>query len=70
MDRYPVESSNIAEVGYDEHTNVLEVMFKNGGVYQYEDVPMSVFQNLCDSPSLGSFFHYNIKDYYPTNKVA
>ena len=70
MERHSVESSNLSEVGYDEQTQVLEVMFKNGGIYQYETVSMETYQNLLDAPSVGSFFHYNVKDQYPTNKIA
>jgi hypothetical protein len=30
-----VVSSNVASIGYDEFSNVLEVHFHNGSVYQY-----------------------------------
>jgi len=44
MDRVPVSSSNIADIGYDPSTMTLEVGFLNGGVYQYFDVPEAVYE--------------------------
>jgi hypothetical protein len=34
MDRIPIQSSNVAEVGYDPATMTLEVAFLNGTVCQ------------------------------------
>lgn len=42
MNRKSVTSSNIASIGYDETSETLEIEFKNGGVYQYFDVPQGV----------------------------
>jgi len=38
MEYKKVESSNIAEVGYDPATQTLEVIFKNGRIYEYAGV--------------------------------
>jgi hypothetical protein len=51
-------------VGYDESTNTLEIEFDSGGVYQYYDVPSSVYQGLMNASSHGEYFHVNIKDVY------
>jgi hypothetical protein len=64
MDRTPVTSSSLAEVGYDPGTMTLEILFKHGGAYQYFDVPEMVHQGLMSSPSKGEFFHASIKDVY------
>lgn len=61
MNRVPVVSSNLAEVGYDPATSTLEIAFKNGGVYQYFSVPSSVHIGLITAPSLGQYFDINIK---------
>ena len=39
MKRVAVDSSSIASVGYDSKAYVLEIEFRNGGVYRYLDVP-------------------------------
>jgi len=68
MRRQYVSSSNLQSVGYEQDT--LEIEFKQSGVYQYYHVPEIVYKNLITAPSLGKFFHYNIKDRYPYKKVA
>jgi hypothetical protein len=64
-----VSSSNLASVGYDEATKTLEVEFKKGSTYQYEDVPQSEYERLMDAESVGSYFASNIKDRYTCRKV-
>jgi len=64
MDRVPVDSSNLASIGYDESTQTLEIEFKNGGLYQYFDVPASVHTELLGSDSLGSYFSHQIRSSY------
>lgn len=64
MDRTPVTSSSLATVGYDDATQTLEVEFTNGHVYQYFDVPQSVFDSLLGSESLGAFFNAEIRGSY------
>lgn len=64
MDRTPVESSTVADVGYDQATMTLEVGFLNGTVYQYFDVPETLVQEFMQAPSKGSFLNANIKHNY------
>ena len=61
MKREPVESSNLKSVGYDPCTRVLEIEFKDGSVYEYDDVPCEVHSGLMDAESKGSFFYENIR---------
>ena len=61
MHRQPVTSSNLAEIGYDEPRRVLEVLFKNGSVYQYFDVPPQEHQALMQAKSHGQYLNANIK---------
>ena len=58
------ESSNIARFGYDDANQVLFVEFKNGGVYQYFDVPQNVFEQMKTAPSKGQFLAQSIKGTY------
>lgn len=58
MRRQPVDSSNIASIGYDERSQTLEVEFKNGTTYQYFDVPERTARELIDNPSGGSHGKY------------
>jgi hypothetical protein len=55
MQRTTVSSSNIASIGYDASSQVLEVQFRSGSIYQYSDVPASVHQALMMASSHGSY---------------
>jgi hypothetical protein len=69
MNRTPVSSSNVASVGYDPNSMTLEVEFKDGSVYQYFDVPETVYQELMRASSVGEFMHANIRNNYRYTKV-
>jgi len=70
MNRETVDSSNIMSIGYDGDVEVLEVEFKGEKVYQYHDVPETVYMEFAASKSKGSFFHENIrKGGYTCTKV-
>jgi len=69
MERIPVESSNIASIGFDEDTNTLEIEFHNGGVYQYFDVPFAVYDGLIEANSKGQYLAQQIKGQYRYVKV-
>ena len=64
MDRQPVQSSNLVSVGYDASSQTMEIEFRDGRVYQYFDVPGSVFDELVVAASAGSYFHHNIRGVY------
>ena len=64
MNRIPVQSSNVEEVGYEQETMTLEVLFHNGNVYQYFDVPQSVYEGLLRAESVGKFLNTQIKNNY------
>lgn len=69
MKRNAVNSSNLASVGYDNQT--LEVEFKLGGIFQYYNVPKSVYEGLMNASSHGQYFDRNIiKAGYQYSKVG
>lgn len=69
MYRQPVISSNLASVGYDADSMILEVEFNNGSVYQYYNVPASVYRGLMSAPSHGSYLAHNVKGIYNYRRV-
>lgn len=69
MNRVQVSSSNLKSVGYDDSSKILEVQFKNGLIYQYENVPLNIYKELINSPSKGSYFHKNISLKYKYKKI-
>ncbi len=64
----PVSSSNLASVGYENQ--VLRIAFRSGAIYEYTGVPKSVYLGLLSSPSLGKYFHANIKNVFPCRRVG
>ncbi|MBR9860960.1 KTSC domain-containing protein [bacterium] len=64
MERIAVDSSNISSIGYDEESTTLEIEFHNGAVYQYFDVPFSIYDDLMGADSHGKYLAQNIKGKY------
>jgi hypothetical protein len=69
MNRTPVSSSYAASVGYDANTTTLEVEHHDGSVYQYFDIPETVYRELMQASSFGAFMHTEIRDQYRYTKV-
>jgi len=59
MERQNVISTSITSIGYEDGR--MQVEFKNGSVYEYKDVPLSTYQNLRASQSIGKTFDSNIR---------
>jgi hypothetical protein len=68
MERTPVTSSNVVSIGYDSQAETLEVEFKSG-VYQYYNVPQSIYDQMMVADSIGKFLNVYIKPVYPYSKV-
>lgn len=69
MERIPVISSNILAIGYDEDSQVLEVEFNHGSVYQYMGVPQSELEGIMNADSKGKYLNANIKGRYAFVKL-
>ena len=70
MDRQNVDSTLATSVGYDPNTSTLEMEFKStGAVWQYYDVPESVFNEMMNG-SIGKYFHANIKGQFTESQVG
>lgn len=61
MNRIPVVSSNLRSVGYDETSGTLEVEFHGGRIYQYFDVPASIYHGLMAADSHGTYLDLCVK---------
>jgi hypothetical protein len=71
IETVPVQSSNLAEVGYDPELSILEVRFLKSGVYQYFGVPQYLYEQLLAAPSKGTFFNeYIRKAGYPYQRIG
>jgi KTSC domain len=66
-DRQPVQSSNIASIGW--HDGTLEVEFKTGSIYHYEGVSREFYNEFMNAPSKGTFFSRYVKGVYHSRKL-
>ena len=77
MELVSVNSSNIKQIWYEEDVYislnrkipVLRVVFTNGGVYDYYQVPKYLHVGLMKAESKGKYFHKNIKNQFHYEKV-
>ena len=68
-DMTPVDSSNIAQIGYDATTQQSYVEFKEGRTYIYSAVPDLSVQEFLDADSKGSYFSREIKPNYECREM-
>jgi hypothetical protein len=68
--RIAVESSNIASIGYAGANRTLSVLFLNGGLYEYYNVPRACFDAFLSAPSKGRFLHEFVKGAYPYARIG
>lgn len=56
------QSEAIKSFDYDENKHILKIVFGNGSVYKYLDVPESIYRELKESSSVGQYFNSQIKN--------
>ena len=66
----PVSSSNIDSIGYSIATETLRVQFKTGAIYDYEGVPVEVYQQMQNASSVGCYLNKHIKNTYAYTRVS
>jgi len=65
MHRFPIPSTEITQVGYQEDSETLEIQFVKGGVYQFFNVPSTVFDEFMSAPSKEGYYHSKIGERFP-----
>ena len=60
-----VASSNLQSFSYDPEWETLDVWFRSGGVYRYDDVPEDVVDEMKFAESRGRYFYLYIRSVYP-----
>jgi lysyl-tRNA synthetase class 2 len=64
-----VDSEAISAIDYDEVHDKLFVRFTSGERYVYVGVPGEVHRSFVEADSKGRFFHAEIRDQYPYNRL-
>ena len=62
-------STNVSSARYLYDDKIMEVVFNNGGAYQYFNVPPSVFLGLLESDSAGRYIWNHVRDIFEFNRV-
>lgn len=57
-------SSSVSQATYERETQTLKVTFQDGRSYQYENVPVTVWQGLQNAASAGSYVRRQIVGVY------
>lgn len=69
--RTPVESSNVASIGYDDKNQILEVEFYSdkgsNSVYHYFDVDQDIYESFRSAPSKGRFVWRTLRGFGADN---
>lgn len=71
------DSSNLAngewhcvvDAGDTSDVGELKIMFNNGGIYVYHEVPEFVWYGLKTAESPGAYFHANIRNNYNNERI-
>ena len=50
-------------------SEILEVEFNSGNIYEYYNVPQFIYDRLMEAGSLGTFFNAEIKNNFAFSKV-
>ena len=64
-----VDSSNIYSIGHDPIANELHVRFKTGNTFIYEGVGPEHHAAMIAAPSVGKYFHANVKSAFKVRKA-
>lgn len=64
-----IESSNLIKTEYDSNTNKLIATFKNGIMYEYDEVPHKIYAQFRLAESQGKFFNTEIAKTYKYKKL-
>jgi hypothetical protein len=64
IDRFPIDSSAIASIGYSPEHLELEAEFRRGHVYRFFAVPPEAYARLMEADSKGAHFNREIRSRY------
>jgi hypothetical protein len=64
-----LDSSVFEAAKYNQRTRTLTLVFQNGYVYQYEEVPRSVYQRFMLARNKGALFHAEIRNVFDFRRL-
>ncbi|WP_312187764.1 KTSC domain-containing protein [Leclercia sp.] len=70
MNHHSVNSSRIASIAYDTRNETLEVRFRDHSAWQYQSVPVRIFNDFLSVVSKGRFYDGVVKGKFKERKIA
>jgi len=67
--RVLLDSTALTSVSFSAETNILNVEFRNGLIYEYLGVSSDLFEQLLAAPSKGAFLVRFIRNRFPHRRV-
>jgi len=64
MELLSLHSTSLDRVGYDPHTEVLLVVFRDRSAYRYFGVPSAIYESFQTAASKGAYFNLAIRGAY------
>lgn len=61
MELIPINATNIAEIGYEPETMLMQIRFRNGWLYSYANVEPETYSAFQSSDDPGRYFAEIIK---------
>lgn len=65
-----LNSSDLRGAEYDTAGATLTIVFHDGSVYEYYNIPHSEYVGLLNASSHGQYFHAHIKDRYRYRRIS
>ena len=69
MHRTAITSPGIEQLGYEEGSEILEIKFVSGTVYEFYNVPSKMYEQLMSSPRKELFYETNILVRFPYKRL-
>jgi len=69
MHRTGVAVNGISQVGYEDGSEILEIEFASGKVFQFFNVPPKTFHQLMDSEFKEFYYQNNIHERFPYKRI-
>ena len=70
MNHHAVKSSRIASIAYDKFNQTLEVRFRDHSTWQYQSVPVRIFNDFLNVVAKGRFYDGVVKGKFKAKKIT
>ena len=69
FDMQPVESGNLAGIGFNEEKKQIRIAFNSGSTYEYDGCTAEEYNGILNAPSANDAFNETLRGKKPYRKV-